>query len=169
MGWRDDLSRILAPDYLGDPGDLGNRPIDELRTMATECQGVGDDASYLRRQVQGRLDIVRWEVERRESGAGRSTTDDLVKSLSGVLSPNVHAPGHQQMVDGVEPPHLDELTEELGASVPPIWKLPDLDDDELRALAEQLGARESEYSALRQQVFARADALRAAITDQLGG
>lgn len=166
MGWRDDLARILAPDYLG---DVESRTIDELRRMASECQGVGDDASYLRRQVQGRLDIVRWELERRDSGAGRSTTDDLVKSLTSVLSPNVHAPGHQQMVDGVEPPHLDELTDELGASVPPIWKLPDLDDEELRGLAERLGASESEYSALRHEVFARADALRGAITGQLGG
>ena len=137
--------------------------------MAAECQGIGDDTSYLRRQVQGRLDIVRWELERRESGAGPSTTDDLVKSLTNVLSPNVHAPGHQQMVDGVEPPHLDELTEELSTSVPPVWKLPDLDDNELRSLAERLSATEGEYSALRQEVFARADALRATITGQLGG
>jgi len=166
VGWRDDLGRILAPDYLG---DLGSRSVDELRRMAGECQGLGDDASYLRRQVQGRLDIVRWELEQRDSGAGRSTTDDLVKSLTSVLSPNVHAPGHQQMVDGVEPPHLDELTEELGTSIPPIWKLPDLDDTELRSLAERLSASEGEYSALRQEVFARADALRATITGQLGG
>jgi len=137
--------------------------------MAGECQGVGDDASYLRRQVQGRLDIVRWELTQRESGDGPSSTDDLVKSLTGVLSPNVHAPGHQQMVDGVEPPHLDELTEELAATVPPVWKLPELADADLRALAERLQATESEYSALRQEVFARADALRAAITGQLGG
>src|SRR5436305_2257 len=121
------------------------------------------------RLVQGRLDIVRWELERRASGEGPSSTDDLVKSLSGVLSPNVHAPGHQQMVDGVEPVHLEELTEELSAVVPPVWKLPDLDDDALRSLADRLGEREREYSSVRHEVFARTDTLRAAITDQLGG
>ncbi|MGI8777854.1 MAG: hypothetical protein ACR2LJ_10850 [Acidimicrobiales bacterium] len=166
MGWRDDLERILAPDYLG---DTAGRSIDDLRQMAAESQAVGDDISYLRRQVQGRLDIVRWELERRQSGEGRSTTDDLVKSLSSVLSPNVHAPGHQQMVDGVEPAHLDELTEELSAVVPPVWKLPDLDDVELRTLADRLEKHESEYSSLRREVFSRADALRGAITGQLGG
>jgi len=166
MGWRDDLGRILAPDYLG---DLESRSIEELREMAGESQAVGDDISYLRRQVQGRLDIVRWELDRRATGEGRSSTDDLVKSLSSVLSPNVHAPGHQQMVDGVEPLHLEELTEELSALVPPVWKLPDLDDDELQALADRLGEHESDYSSLRQQVFSRTDALRATITAQLGG
>jgi len=166
MGWRDDLGRILAPDYLA---DVESRSIEELRQMAGESQAVGDDISYLRRQVQGRLDIVRWELDRRASGEGRSSTDDLVKSLSSVLSPNVHAPGHQQMVDGVEPLHLDELTEELSALVPPVWKLPDLDGDELQALADRLGEHESEYSSLRQQVFSRTDALRATITGQLGG
>jgi len=166
MGWRDDLGRILASDYVG---DVGARPIEDLRKMAGESQAVGDDISYLRRQVQGRLDIVRWEIARRESGEGRSSTDDLVKSLSSVLSSNVHAPGHQQMVDGVEPLHLDELTAELSALVPPVWKLPDLDDDELRALADSLGEHESEYSSLRQEVFSRTDTLRAAITNKLGG
>jgi len=166
MEWRDDLARILAPDYVG---DVESRSIEELRAMAAESQAVGDDISYLRRQVQGRLDIVRWELKRRNAGEGRSSTDDLVKSLSSVLSPNVHAPGHQQMVDGVEPLHLDELTEELGALVPPVWKLPDLDDDELRALADRLGEHESEYSSLRHEVFSRTDVLRAAITGQLGG
>lgn len=166
MRWRDDLERILAPDYLG---DTATRSIEELREMAAQSQAVGDDISYLRRQVQGRLDIVRWELARRESGEGRSSTDDLVKSLSSVLAPNVHAPGHQQMVDGVEPAHLDELTDELSALVPPVWKLPDLDDTELQALADRLARHESEYSSLRREVFSRADALRGAITAQLGG
>jgi len=166
MAWRDDLGRILASDYLG---DVAGRSIEDLREMAAESQTVGDDISYLRRQVQGRLDIVRWELKLRASGDGRSTTDDLVKSLSSVLSPNVHAPGHQQMVDGVEPAHLDELTDELSALVPPVWKLPDLDDAELQALADRLAEHESEYSSLRREVFSRADALRAAITAQLGG
>ncbi len=166
MGWRDDLGRILASDYLG---DVGTRSIEHLRQMAAESQAVGDDLSYLRRQVQGRLDIVRWEIKRRDAGEGRSSTDDLVKSLTSVLSPNVHAPGHQQMVDGVEPLHLDELTDELSTLVPPVWKLPDLDDAELQALADRLDEHESEYSALRQKVFSRTDALRAAITAQLGG
>ncbi len=166
MGWRDDLGRILASDYLG---DVETRSIEQLRQMAAESQAVGDDLSYLRRQVQGRLDIVRWEIKRRDAGEGRSSTDDLVKSLTSVLSPNVHAPGHQQMVDGVEPLHLDELTDELGTLVPPVWKLPDLDDAGLQALADRLDEHESEYSALRQKVFSRTDALRAAITAQLGG
>jgi len=166
MGWRDDLEHILAPDYVG---DTATRSIEELREMAAQSQAVGDDISYLRRQVQGRLDIVRWELARRESGEGRSSIDDLVKSLSSVLASNVHAPGHQQMVDGVEPAHLDELTDELSALVPPVWKLPDLDDSELQALADRLGRHESEYSSLRREVFSRADALRGAITAQLGG
>ena len=58
-------AKIAAADYLG---DLGARPLDDLRTLRAECQRVEDAVSYQRRLVQGRLDVVRVERDRRASG-----------------------------------------------------------------------------------------------------
>lgn len=163
--WRDQLARVLSPEYLG---DLGSRPLDDLRAMRLECKAVGDDLSFIRRQVHGRLDIVNWELEHRAAGGERSTAEDLVRKLDDILSANVHAPGHKHMVDNVAPPDLEELTEEIDALIPPIWALIELDDPDLRSWAERLGHLDDEYSKPRREVFDREDAIKAAITDRFG-
>ena len=52
---REDLSRLIAPDYLD---GVEKRPVEEIRAMRDECQEAETAVSYLRRLVQGRLDIV---------------------------------------------------------------------------------------------------------------
>ena len=163
--WRDKLERVLASDYLG---DLDARSVEELRVLRDECREVGDDLSYLRRQVHGRLDIVRWELARRAAGEGPSTLEELIPKLDGILSDNVHAPGHSQMVDNVEPPDLDELTEELDSLVLPTWSLIELDEGALRDWAAKLEELEEGYSRPRREVFQREDAVKDVLADRLG-
>ena len=163
--WREKLERVLAADYLD---DVGSRPVDELRMLRNECRAVGDDLSYLRRQVHGRLDIVRWELDRRASGEGPSTPAELVEKLNHILAGNVHAPGHSQMVDNVEPPDLDELTEELDSRLPPIWALLELDEEGLRGWAAKLEELEEGYSRPRREVFQREDAVKDLLTERFG-
>ena len=64
-----DLERLLEPDYLG---DLQSRSIEEIRAMREECRHAEDGLSYVRRQAQGRLDIVASELTRRAEGKGPS-------------------------------------------------------------------------------------------------
>ncbi|HWC11860.1 MAG TPA: hypothetical protein VG455_11620 [Acidimicrobiales bacterium] len=163
--WRDRLERVLAAEYLG---DLDGRSVDELRALRDECRAVGDDLSFLRRQVHGRLDIVRWELARRAAGEGPSSLEELIPKLDDILSSNVHAPGHTQMVENVEPPDLDELTEELDSLVPPTWGLIELDDEALRGWAAKLQELEEGYSRPRREVFQREDAVKDVLTDRLG-
>lgn len=163
--WREKLERVLATDYLN---DVESRPVEELRILRDECRAVGDDLSFLRRQVHGRLDIVRWELERRAAGEGPSTPAELVDKLGGILSGNVHAPGHSQMVDNLEPPDLDELTEELDSVLPPTWVLLDLDEEGLRSWAAKLEELEEGYSRPRREVFQREDAVKDLLTERLG-
>ena len=163
--WRDKLERVLAADYLD---DVESRPVDELRSLRDECRAVGDDLSYLRRQVHGRLDVVRWELDRRAAGEPPSTLAELIPKLDGILSENVHAPGHSQMVDSVEPPDLEELTEEIDSLVPPTWALLELDEDELRGWAAKLQELEEGYSRPRREVFQREDAVKALLTERFG-
>jgi hypothetical protein len=163
--WREKLERVLATDYLD---GVESRPVEELRILRDECRAVGDDLSFLRRQVHGRLDIVRYELERRAAGEPPSTLEELIPKLDGILSGNVHAPGHAQMVDTVEPPDLEELTDEVDSVVPPIWALLELDEDELRGWAAKLEELEEGYSRPRREVFQREDAVKALLAERFG-
>ncbi len=163
--WRGKLERVLAADYLD---DVESRPVEELRALRDECRAVGDDLSFLRRQVHGRLDIVRWELDRRAAGAGPSTPAELVEKLNDILAENIHAPGHSQMVDNVEPPDLDELTEELDSLLPPTWALLELDEEGLRGWAAKLEELEEGYSRPRREVFEREDAVKDLLAERLG-
>lgn len=163
--WRGKLERVLAADYLD---EVESRPVEELRTLRDECRAVGDDLSFLRRQVHGRLDIVRWELDRRATGAGPSTTAELVEKLNDILSGNVHAPGHSQIVDNVEPPDLDELTEELDSLLPPIWAVLELDEQGLRDWAAKLEELEQGYSRPRREVFQREDTVKDLLAERFG-
>ena len=53
--WTDDVDRVLAEDYLG---ELPAKAITDIRSMRNECRAIEDRVSYLRRIIQGRLDIA---------------------------------------------------------------------------------------------------------------
>ena len=158
-----ELDRVLAPDYLG---DLRSLSVDELRRRRDDCTAVGEKISYLRRLVHVRIDIVLAELRRRAEGGDPNDVAGLVEDLKGVLSENVHAPGHQRMVDPSPPPDLDDVTAEFEASLGAkgLAHLPDLSDDEIRALADQLAELDRELSSRRREVFDRVDALGAELT-----
>ena len=162
-----ELDRVLAPDYLG---DVSSRSLDEIRSLREDCTAVGEKVSYLRRLVHVRIDIVVAELRRRAEGGDPSDLGGLVEELKGVLSGNVHSPGHQRMVDPSPPPDLDAVTAEFESSLGPkgLADLPDLGDDEVRALADRLAAMDRDLSSRRRQVFDRVDALGAELTRRYG-
>ncbi len=158
-----ELDRVLSPDYLG---DLSSLSVDELRRRRDDATAVGEKISYLRRLVHVRIDIVLAELRRRAEGGDPSDAAGLVEELKGVLAGNVVSPGHQRMVDPSLPPDLDQVTAEFEASLGPkgLADLPDLGDDEIRALADRLTQLDRELSSRRREVFDRVDALGAELT-----
>lgn len=159
-----DLGVLLDPGYLG---DLPARPIDEVRSMRADCQEVETGLSLLRRVVQGRLDIVGLELQRRADGGDPGDLPDLIARLPEVLSDRTRAPGvgrlPQMMTPGEMPP---ELEAELDAIVDDghLADLPTVDDDHLRQMADQLAGFEQRVSEHRSALFERIDALQAEIT-----
>src|SRR4051794_41574801 len=73
------IDRVLAETYLADVASL---PMDEVRTLRRDAEQEETDLSYLRRLLQGRLDILRAELARR-AGDGAGT---LVDSLPQILT-----------------------------------------------------------------------------------
>ena len=159
-----DLAALLDPDYLG---DLTGRPMEEVRSMRTECQEVETGLSLLRRMVQGRLDIVGVELTRRAGGGDPADLPDLIALLPEVLSEHTRSPGVGRLPQIMAPGDLPaELEAELDAIVGAghLADLPSVDDDHLRSMADALAALEVKVSGYRHDLFERIDALQAEIT-----
>lgn len=152
-------------DALLDPAfsaDLTSLSMDEVRAKRAACQEVESALSYLRRLAQGRLDIVLADVQRRRDG-GTGDLSDLVDRLKDILSEKVHAPGLGRLPTQFDPgPITDELQSELDDVFAPdtISSLPDMSDDDLAAMAEQLGELERSISARRRRMHELIDSFQ---------
>jgi hypothetical protein len=153
------VDRLLASDYLG---DVGSRPIEEIRAMRDECQAAEASLSYVRRIVQARHDIVAAELGRRASGGEPADLSALVDKLPEILGQHVVGPGLGRL-STVAPPDDEELVREVDAVVDSarLAGLADAADDEVRALGDQLGELEADVSGRRRALHERIDALQA--------
>src|SRR5688500_18158124 len=79
------IDRVLAQHYLA---GLRDAPIADGRELRTEAEQEEVHLSYIRRMVQGRLDVIRAELNRREgNGSG-----NLVQDLAGILADEPRSP-----------------------------------------------------------------------------
>jgi hypothetical protein len=154
------IDRVLADDYLE---RVSAAAMDELRELRHEAEQEEVDLSYIRRLVQGRMDIIRAELARREGGGSGS----LIEDLPAILADHGRAPAHGLGRHAtIEPSRADEhrrYVEQLVADV-------DLSDvgarelEELQTVLEALRREEADISAKRHRVFEVVDACSAEIT-----
>jgi len=158
-----DADRMLSSDYLV---DLEGRPIENIREMRDECVEVETGLSYLRRMVQGPLDIVSRDLVRREVG-GEPDRAALIEELPGILADGPRPPGNGRLSQTLEPVALDpELAGELDTLVGggAIADITSLDDRQLLDLQAGLTDFEHRVSERRREFFGRIDALQAELT-----
>ncbi len=154
------IDRVLAEGYLA---DLGHLPLDEVRGLRGEAEQEETDLSYLRRLLQGRIDILGAELERRAgSGAAR-----LVDDLPRILADDMHnaAPRGLGRHTTIEPSRSDAHRRYVEALVSDVdLSNPDAhDDDELRRILDVLQREERQVSDKRRQVQVVVDACTAEI------
>lgn len=158
------VARILDPGYLD---DLESRPIEEIRAMRAECQEIETGLSFLRRVVQGRLDIVQAELARRREGGDPRDLSALIDKLPAILAEHLRAPGTGRLpttlgsgkVDEELSRRLDEIVAATGFD-----NLADATDDQLARASEGLAELEADVSSRRRAMFDRIDALQAELT-----
>jgi hypothetical protein len=158
------LDRILSAEYLG---DLERRPMADVRAMRAECQEIETGLSYLRRLVQGRLDIVGAELQRRRDGAEPGDLADLISQLPEILSDRTRTPGFGRLPQLLAPGDVDaEMTARLDDIMADhdLETLPGLEADDLNRVHDELEALEREISDRRRQFFDRIDTLQAEVT-----
>jgi hypothetical protein len=146
------LADVTDPSYLD---GLEGWPLEDLRARKDEATEVETGLSYQRRIVQGRLDMVKAVLERREGGAAGDVSE-LVEDLPNILGDHVHAPGLGRLPTHMGPGQLDpELQAQLESVLPAarLAQLPEIPDEELESSSAALSELERTLSSHRRAVF----------------
>ena len=151
------IDRVLDPAFVEGVDRLG---LPELRARREEAEAEEADVSYLRRLLQGRLDILRAELVRR-SATDEQDVAGLLAGLPAILSDD--SPGTFSAVPRVKVPsrageHRRRV--ERLVSDETIARLPELDVEELTRAVEVLSAEEEKVSTHRRTVQRVVDVLR---------
>ncbi|MDP5313595.1 RsiG family protein [Streptomyces poriferorum] len=136
------------------PRDLGALRLPELRTLRRDAQRDEADLSYVRRLVQGRIDILRAELARR-----RDPESPVVDRLSEILAdtPSLHRSSARHVT--LSTPRSDEYRK-LAAETLAEVELSDLDartDEELHTAMGRLVRYEQQVSRRRYRLQRTAD------------
>ncbi|WP_367139912.1 MULTISPECIES: RsiG family protein [Streptomyces] len=138
---------------------LGELGLVELRALRRDARRDEADLSYVRRLLQGRIDILRAELARRSSPGSPVMARLVVDRLSEILAdaPSDHRSSARHVTVGT--PHSEEyrrLAEDMLSEV----ELSDLGartDGELHAAMNRLASYERQVSVRRQQLQRTAD------------
>ena len=155
------IDRVLAEDYLT---GLNSAPLEDVRSLRDEAEQEEVDLSYIRRLIQGRMDIVRAELKRRD---GHGSSGTLVEGLAQTLADEPRAPARGLgRHTSVEPSRVDSHRRYVEALVADV----DLSDTAARTSGQLahamrvLAEEEQVLSGKRREVQTVMDACSAEMT-----
>ncbi len=156
------VERILDPAYLE---GLGDKPLEQLRSMRDECKEAETEISFERRLAQARIDILSAELDRRSGGGD----DDLMSRLPQILATEGRAEGGlplpSRAPDFSIPRNADiprrRIEEIVGEQT--LSRLPSLPTEELRGILASLGDHEKSLSSRRKGIQEVMDTVQAEI------
>jgi hypothetical protein len=149
------VDELLDPSFLDGVDQLS---MVEVRALRHRAEQEEVNLSFTRRLLQGRLDIVRRELQRRAEHDGRSLLDLLPEILSEKGRGPAHGLGRHQTVQPTAPEQLERWVTGLapGVDLSDVQALP---DDQLERAARSLGEGERSLSERRRGVQQVMDAL----------
>jgi hypothetical protein len=154
------IDRVLGEDYLN---GLGQLPLQEVRSLRDEAEQEEVDLSFIRRLIQGRMDIVRAELNRRDGASTGTLVENLAQVLADEPRGQAHGLGRHSTV---EPSRIDSHRRYVEALVADV----DLSDtaartsDDLHHAMRVLSDEEQVISAKRRLVQQVMDACGTEIT-----
>ncbi|MGW6564262.1 RsiG family protein [Streptomyces sp. NPDC054975] len=162
VGVRPPVQRTVEPALPARPRpDMAALRLPELRALRRDAQGDEADLSYVRRMLQGRIDILRAELARRTDPES-PVLDRLSEILADVPSRRGSSARHVTL----STPRSEEYRR-LAAEMLSEVELSDLGartDDELHAAMGRLAGYEQQVSRRRQELQRTADDCSAEIT-----
>ena len=151
------VDALLAPAFLN---DVTARSMSDVRMLRRQAEQEEVNLSYTRRLLQGRLDIVRRELQRRAEDDGRSLVDLLPEILAEKGRGPAHGLGRHQTVQPAAPEEYESWVNSLTRGVD-LSAVPELPDAELEQAARALAAAEGSLSERRRGVQQVMDGLAA--------
>ncbi len=158
------LDELLNPAFVE---NILSVPLAEVRTRRAACQSAETALSYVRRLIQGRLDIAAAALAAHTSD-GETGLSSLVARLPEILadqsrdfSPVTRLEGitdFEQDPDLYAKPLVDELDKIAGAEG--LGDGADSSEDSLRKTIDELGDLEQRVSAVRKKVHEAIDTLQ---------
>jgi hypothetical protein len=152
-----------AVDALLEPGFLEGaetRSMAEVRQLRRRAEQEEVNLSYTRRLLQGRLDIVRRELQRRADQDGRSLVDLLPEILAEKGRGPAHGLGRHQTVQPSAPEEIESWVNSLTPDVD-LSSIAQLPDADLERGARALAEAETQLSERRRGVQTVMDGLAA--------
>lgn len=173
------LARLLDPSYLD---EVENWPTERLREERAACEGEEEAVSFARRVLQGRVDILRAELQRRSDGAAQDLLERLPAVLAADQSGARPTAAHVRSTRLRVPTGADAYEARIDAVVDEA-RLESIDGaqvGEIEAIIERLVEIEQDLSVTRRHLFERIDTIRvelanrykdgrASVRDLLGG
>ncbi len=155
------IDKVLAEHYLD---GLQDAPLADVRSLRDDASQEETDLSYLRRMLQGRIDIVLAAARRR--GGGLASSPLVLEDLPKILADQHRGPARGMgRYQSAEPTNAGATrrAEEQMASVD-VTELDGRDDQQLEALLVELQSAEADISARRRSVQEVVDATTTEIT-----
>jgi hypothetical protein len=151
------VDALLEPAFLE---DATRRSMAEVRTLRRQAEQEEVNLSYTRRLLQGRLDIVRRELQRRAEHDGRSLVELLPEILAEKGRGPAHGLGRHQTVQPANPDAYESWVNALTPGVD-LSSITQLTDAKLEQGARALAEAEVGLSERRRGVQQVMDALAA--------
>jgi hypothetical protein len=158
-GGRRRIDRVLSPDFLSGMGDIS---LADVRARRHEAEQEEADLSYVRRLLQGRIDIVRAELRRRSGDERGSLVDQLAGILADGPPGDPHGMGRHATVEPSRVAESRRSVEQLVSDVG-VSDVVNRSDDELAASLSRLTDYEAAVSRNRRRVLEAMDACTAEI------
>ncbi len=160
-GGRRRVDVVLHESFLDGLGEL---PLQEIRRRRHEAEQEDADLSYIRRLLQGRLDLLRAERARRAAATGSDPiVDHLPELLSDGARPSPRGLGRYLTVEPSRVAENRRRVEQMIAD-PRLSDATGLGDAELAAAHAELSEYEQTVSEVRRRVQAVMDTLTAEVT-----
>ena len=148
------VDELLDPSFLE---GMETRPMAEVRRLRRQAEQEEVNLSYTRRLLQGRLDIVRRELQRRAEHDGRSLVDLLPEILAEKGRGPAHGLGRHQTVQPSAPEEYESWVN--GLTDVDLSAIQELSDAKLEKAARALAEAEKGLSERRRGVQQVMDAL----------
>jgi hypothetical protein len=158
-GGRRRIDRVLDGDFIA---GLDSASLSEVRGRRHEAEQEEADLSYVRRLLQGRIDIVRAELGRRSGGERGSLVDQLAGILAEGTVGEPRGSGHHNVVEPSRVAENRRSVEQLVSDVG-VSDVVNRSDEELAESLSRLTNYEAAVSRNRRRVQEVMDACTAEI------